>query len=300
VGCTATELSVSRKLSNSVCHTHTHTNSHSCRAAFHQRAPPTCRAVPAQDLMQMPHPESMHRCRPSRSAAHPHSQAAPAMLCHRVVASRKGLVAPTRETSPPPALTTTTTARAPWRSSAEDDGSSVYLSDSLSVCHQALDKHPPPPFTTTRILPFAFRLVSTVSRSCHCGHGKPSTMDERAGPMRTVRFNMEANEVKETHAPEDYSRADPAYFDEDFVSVSLCLSHFFFHITSHSTATSLPPPPSIHPPPFPCHLPMVEARMAKDESNPSEITLRIMSLSRQMRVVCVCVCVFCVRYFVCA
>jgi hypothetical protein len=78
-------------------------------------------------------------------------------------------------------------------------------------------------------------------------------MDERAGPMRTVRFNMEANEVKETHAPEDYSRADPAYFDEDFVSVSLLvtfLSFFSHHITQHSNLSSSS---SFHRHPHPFH-----------------------------------------------
>jgi hypothetical protein len=103
----------------------------------------------------------------------------------------------------------------------------VYLSDSLSVCHQALDKHPPPPFTYLRfrLVVNSFALVSLRARKTldrlFATRGPLLTMDERAGPMRTVRFNMEANEVKETHAPEDYSRADPAYFDEDFVSVSL-------------------------------------------------------------------------------
>lgn len=35
-----------------------------------------------------------------------------------------------------------------------------------------------------------------------------------------VRFDSNLNEVAVTHAPEDYSRSDPAYFDEDNVIVS--------------------------------------------------------------------------------
>ena len=60
------------------------------------------------------------------------------------------------------------------------------------------------------------------------------------GRRRRVRFDANLNEVADTHAPEDYSRSDPAYFDEDNVIVRTAVPvsmrditwPFFVHDTS--------------------------------------------------------------------